>query len=407
MLLMLLCFPAFIQFDAGSFEIPAQAAQASSQKEILYSSGNDRLIQKGGKICFYSGGKLKKKTWKTIQGNTYYFKKNGCAATGRILIRGKYYLFSGKGVLYKEGWKKEKKGIVRYYSPKDGHMFTGIHSIGGKLYGFNRKGILVKNGRLSYAWFDRNGVIQSKKSRRISTLKSQVRKCIRSFPGSWSVYVKNLTTNESFTINNKKMYAASLIKLFAMGAAYQKVSERKLSLSSVSGLIIPMIADSDNSAFNSVIRTIGLHTVNRWCKSRGYTKTKQVHGLSPSYNSAGLRTSGGSNTTSVKDCGRFLEAVYNGTCVNSKYSKKMLSALKKITPDKSLYYRSKLPSGIPGSAVVANKTGDLDDYSHDCAIVYGKNADYIICVMAHVPGQGYSCSSCYQKLSSLVYRFFN
>ena len=405
-LLICIIFSPGSHLPVAGFATRAYATEKAAGTEVLYSSGKIRLILKNGKICLYSNGKLKKNTWKTIQGKTYYFDEKGYAVIGRVFVEGKYYYFSRKGTLCKLGWKKEKDGNIRYYSKKDGHMFTGIHKIGGKQYGFDRNGLLVKSGRLSYARFNKNGILIPKKSRDIANLKNQVRQCIRSFPGTWSVYVKNMTTGQSFSINNQQMYAASLIKLFAMGAAYQKVSDGKLSLGAVSGLIPTMIADSNNAAFNSVVRTIGRYTVNNWCKANGYVQTSQVHGLSPAGNNYGIRTSGGSNKTSVRDCGLFLEAVYRGSCVSREYSKKMLSALKLITRDKSLYYRSKLPSGIPGSAVVANKTGDLTDYSHDCAIVYSKNADYIICVMAHVPGRGYSCSGCYRKLSSMVYRFF-
>ena len=345
--------------------------------------------------------------WRNLYGNRYYFDENGYAATGLKKIDGQTYRFSAKGVLYMKGWQTSKSGKTRYFSKKDGHMYTGIRTVAGTKYGFAQNGVLVREGRLSYAYFNRRGVLREKKSRTLAQLKSQLAGRIRSFPGTWSVYVSNMTTGHSFSINNRPMYAASLIKLFAMGAAYQRVADGTMSEGAVSGLIPTMIADSNNSAFNSVIHTIGPYTVNRWCRAHGYTQTSQVHGLSPAYNNSGLRTSGGSNVTSVEDCGKFLESVYLGTCVNEKYSAKMVNALKLITRDKSLYYRSKLPSGVPGSALCANKTGDVDDYTHDCAIVYSKNADYVICVMAHVPGRGYSCSSYFRAISSMVYNFFN
>ena len=468
-LLLSLCFIlAASAFPGPGSALPAQAAQKKSAAKTLYTDGNLKLIKKNRKVYCYVNGKKVKKAWKTIDGNTYYFGKMGDAASGvvkignkyycfdkkghrrtgfikgkkgtcyysekdghrvtgwqtidekryyfgknacyvkrRSKIKNKYYLFSQDGVLLKEGWHTERSGKVRYYSESDGHMFTGVQMIDGKKYGFNSNGYLVKNAWLNDHYFGADGIIVPEKKSAIAPLKSRVSKTIRSFPGTWSVYVKNLKTGESFCLNNQPMYAASVIKLFAMGAAYQKVADGKLSLGSVSGLISTMIADSNNSAFNSIVLKIGRSYVNTWCKAHGYSQTRQVHGLSPADNNSGIRIASGSNVTSVSDCGRFLESVYNGTCVSRTYSKKMVANLKKITRDKSLYYRSKLPSGVPSSAVCANKTGDLDDYAHDCAIVYGKKTDYIICVMAHVPGRGYSCSSYYRKLSSMVYNFFN
>ena len=468
-LLLMLCFVLAAPVLPGTGSaLSVQAAQKKSSTKILYTSGNLKLIEKNKKVCCYVNGKKVKKTWKTIDGHTYYFGKNGNAVTGtqkigkkyycfdkqghrrtgfiknkkgtcyysekdghrvsgwntidgkqyyfgknacyvkgRNKIKKKYYLFSSEGVLFKDGWHTESNGKIRYYSKDDGHMLTGVQLIDGKKYGFGSNGYLVKNSWLGDSYFGADGVLVPEKKSGIAPLRSRVSKTIRSFPGTWSVYVKNMKTGESFCLNNRPMYAASVIKLFAMGAAYQRVADGKLSLGSVSGLISTMIADSNNSAFNSIVKMIGRTYVNTWCKAHGFTQTSQVHGLSPADNNSGIRIASGDNVTSVSDCGRFLESVYNGTCVNRTYSKKMVANLKKITRDKSLYYRSKLPTGIPSSAVCANKTGDLNDYAHDCAIVYGKKTDYVICVMAHVPGRGYSCSSYYRKLSSMVYNFFN
>ena len=297
------------------------------------------------------------------------------SAPKKLYTSGNWKLIENSRMIYcYVNGKKVEKAWRSFDSPV--HLWSGVWLSGGKMSG-------------------------------ITPLHFRVNSLIHSFPGTWSVYVKNLKTGESFCLNNRPMCAASVIKLFAMGAAYQRVADGKLSLESVSGLISTMIADSNNSAFNSIVRKIGRTYVNTWCRTQGYTQTSQVHGLSPADNNSGIRIASGNNVTTVSDCGHFLESVYNGTCVNSTYSEQMVDNLKKITRDKSLYYRSKLPSGIPSSAVCANKTGDLNDYAHDCAIVYGEKTDYIICVMAHVPGRGYSCSSYYRKLSSMVYDFFN
>lgn len=344
--------------------------------------------------------------WQTIGGQKYHFLSTGFANSGLKKLKGKHYYFGAKGIM-RTGWIKLSGGKKYYFSLKDGHMFTGKHKIDGKTYYFRSTGVMVKDDWVGGNYYDKNGVLDVSKKSSIGSLKSKLTKQISGYYGTWSVYVKNLKTGESFTINNQQMYAASLIKLFAMGAAYQKVHDGKLSESAISGLIPTMIADSDNSAFNSVVKNIGLYTVNNWCNAHGYTQTTQVHGLSPAYNNSGIRTSNGSNMTSVRDCGMFLESVYKGTCVSKKYSRKMLSALKLITRDKQLYYRSKLPAGVPGGVTVANKTGDLNDYSHDCAIVYSKGADYVIAVMAKVPGRGYSSSSGHAAIARTVYNYFN
>jgi beta-lactamase class A len=186
-----------------------------------------------------------------------------------------------------------------------------------------------------------------------------------------------------------------------MAAAYEKIDQGKLKLSSIKSTIHSMISVSSNDAFNSVVRKIGKTYINKWCKTNGYTKTKQYHGLSPSSNSAGLRTSSASNVTTVKDCGKLLESIYKGTCVSKSASKKMLSHMK------AQERRWKIPAGIPRGVTIANKTGETDDVTHDAAIVYSKGADYIIVVMARCPGYAWSAASNIPKLSRITYNYFN
>ena len=226
-----------------------------------------------------------------------------------------------------------------------------------------------------------------------------MQKKIKSYRGTWCIYVKNLDTGESFSINNQKMYAASLIKLYAMGAVYDKIQQGKIKESSVSSTIGSMITVSDNGAFNNIVRRVGKNYINTWCKKNGYKQTVQGHGLEPSGNSAGLSNGSGSNMTSVKDCGKFLESVYRGTCVGKKSSAKMLRFLK------NQKRRYKIPAGVPSGVTVANKTGEYDIYAHDAAIVYSRGADYIICVM--VRGYGSGWSSNIPALSRMTYDYFN
>ncbi len=49
---------------------------------------------------------------------------------------------------------------------------------------------------------------------------------------AWSVYVKDLKTKKSFTINKKSFFSASTIKLYAMAAAYDKAKKGKLAMNS-------------------------------------------------------------------------------------------------------------------------------------------------------------------------------
>lgn len=436
-LLVLLCLmfcPVHLPFMADA---AASATEAQADQQTTYYN-TFRTVN--GKIYYYnSKGKKLRSTWKTINKKHYYFYADGHAATGSKVIAKKRYLFSSKGVLLKNGFKivngktyYVKKGVVNtgfktiskkrycftatgvmrtgwyqkgsstyYFNTKTGVMTTGWKKIDGKKYYFNSSGIMVTDSWIGAKYLGKDGVYDSTKKFTLTKLETQLRSAIKGYYGTWSIYVKNLDTNESICINNQKIYAASLIKLYAMGAAYDRIKQGSLKESSVSSTINSMITVSSNDAFNSIVRSVGTSYVNTWCKANGYTDTNQGHGLSPSSNNYGLTNGSGSNVTTVKDCGNFLESVYRGTCVSKSASKKMLNYLK------AQQRRSKIPAGIPSGVTIANKTGETDNTTHDAAIVYSKGADYIICVMASTPGAGWSSAANVTKLSRIVYNYFN
>ena len=239
----------------------------------------------------------------------------------------------------------------------------------------------------------------SASSQRFKKLEKKLNAAIGTYSGTWSVYVKNLKTNESLTINNRKMYAASLIKLYAMAGAYDRVRAKKLALSSVSSLLSSMITVSDNDSFNTIVRKVGKKRLNKWIKKNGFKKTTVVHDVGLAANSTIVRDGRTCNTTTVKDCGKLLEMIYRGKCVSKKYSKLMLSLLKQQQR------RSKIPAGVPAGVVVANKTGETDETCHDAAIVYAKKAPYILVVMVTDPGAGWTHNAQIAQISSMVYQF--
>ena len=104
----------------------------------------------------------------------------------------------------------------------------------------------------------------------------------------------------------------------------------------------------------------------------------------------------GRNYTSAKDCERLLEGLYKKKCVNRTYSQEMVSLLKdqKIT--------NKIPAGVSGGTVT-NKTGETDDVCHDAAIVYGKDADYILVVLCEAESQAYRQAGAVVDISRIVW----
>lgn len=259
-------------------------------------------------------------------------------------------------------------------------------------------------GSSSYSYPDvsfEDSKSEQKLSGDLTALKDAMNAKIADYGGEWSVYLKNMNTGEFFCINDRDFYPASMIKLFAMGACYQQIQDGKISESDWYNTIYSMAALSNNNSFNQMIWTIGKDYLTKWCKSCGYTRTAQYHGLFPSDNGEGLETSDKKNVTCASDVGHMLESIYNGECVSKQASEKMLKILTEQ------HYRNKIPMGIPYGPKIANKTGDTDDVSHDAAIVYSGGADYVLVIMCDYPQHAALQGHRFIELSKTVYEYFN
>ena len=270
-------------------------------------------------------------------------------------------------------------------------------AVPGKSPASGQSGKSTKNGKTAKKSTKKSG---KSKKKDLSVLKKSLKKKISSYGGAWSVYVKDLKADKSISINDRQMYAASLIKLYAMGAALEQVKKGKLKSSSVSALLDSMITVSDNASFNQIVGRVGKKTVNSWIKKNRFKKTRVVHDVGLAANSTIVRDRRACNTTSAADCGKFLETVYRGKCVSSRASKVMLGLLKRQTR------RGKIPAGVPSGVAVANKTGETDETCHDAAIVFVKKNPYILVVMVTSPGNAWTKNSEIAAVSRLVYDFF-
>lgn len=243
---------------------------------------------------------------------------------------------------------------------------------------------------------------------------------IRQFLGQrsevWSVYVKNLDTDEVISLYNQPMEAASLIKLYVMQSCYRHRSEIiandtiytgdcRVSEARLDELLYAMIAWSDNEAYNELVR---MHSANRdfneGClqiqSEMPYPSTGIYHSLLPS-DTAMTGISYEKNHTSVADCATLLESIARGTCVSADASGKMLEMLGQQQ------FREKIPAGLPKNVFCANKTGENDHVQHDVAMIYGEQCTCILCVMVKNCVDGRYTSQGMTSLSTLVYDALN
>lgn len=244
----------------------------------------------------------------------------------------------------------------------------------------------------------------------MDALLSQIQGLLPANNGSWSVYVCNLALNSQGSINNAPMQAASLIKLYIMGAVYENYESlsQQYGAETLDSNLNAMITVSDNDAANTLVgylgggdTTAGMNAVNQFCTSHGFQQTSMGRLLLAS-------NENGDNYTSVEDCGKFMKAVYqlaNGGSseISLAHADAMYALLNAQTR------RNKIPAQIPEGVSVANKTGELADVENDAAIIYNtpKGKDLVICFMSENVSDAGAAQTAIAQNSRMIYGYYN
>lgn len=243
--------------------------------------------------------------------------------------------------------------------------------------------------------------------------------------GSWAVYISDLTKNSEGSVNSHAMQAASLIKLYIMGAIYDNYDNIivQYGQNSVDSNLRSMITVSDNDAANTLVSYLGsgdssagMSAVNNFCQIHGYTDTSMGRLLLQS-------NANGDNYTSVSDCGRFLRAVYEGKAAASaeEDASKNAGDVGKSTDTSQDFShasdmfellagqqrRNKIPAQMPAGVSVANKTGELSNVENDAGIIYNTSNDVVIVFMSEGLGEAGAAQSSIASLSRQIYDYYN
>jgi len=235
--------------------------------------------------------------------------------------------------------------------------------------------------------------------------------------GTYAVSIKNLKTGERYYYNEHQEFeSASLYKLWVMAETYLQIqngnlSEQKVLSSSienlnndfgiasqsaeltdgsltlsVSDLVNNMITVSDNYSAYLLTENIKITNIQNFLNENDLNESK-------------LATDDNNPTTTASDMESFFEKLYQGQLANQIYTNKMLDLLKKQK------LNEKLPELLPQGTIIAHKTGELDDFSHDAGIVYTKNGDYIIVVMSKTDNPA-QANEVIAQISKGVYDYF-
>ena len=252
-----------------------------------------------------------------------------------------------------------------------------------------------------------DAVVQWRPEKTLQNLKQQLEEQIAGYDGEWSVYCKNLTTEESFVIHDNPMKSASVMKLFIMGTVYTAFENGELSRTDeILELLHNMIVYSDNSASNELLSKLGNgNYADGIAKVDAFIESHEFSNMTVEYNGFNDPATNTStdhfNQVAAKDCGKLLEDIYRRTWVNRTVSNEMESLL--LSQDT----RYKIPAGLPEGVLCGNKTGEMDTTENDAAIIYGKDCDYILVVLSSDWDSKDQAISRIAELSRITYQYLN
>ena len=213
----------------------------------------------------------------------------------------------------------------------------------------------------------------------------------------YAVFVAYPMENRSeYIYQSSPMRSASMIKVFLLGTAMERVAQGTLSLdqtltlrgedkvggagvlagyASGSELTLDtvlrfMITESDNTATNMVIDLLGMDAINDYIQRNGYHDTILRRKMMD-YDAI---AAGRENYTSVTDLGHFFVRLYDRSCVTPELDDVMLSYLAAQTDTECF------PTALPG-VMIAHKTGELDGLYDDGGIIYQVGKPFVMVCM--------------------------
>lgn len=278
---------------------------------------------------------------------------------------------------------------------------------------------------------------------KLTSVLAQIQASLPASNGDWAVYVCDLKTGSEGSINDHRMQAASLIKLYIMGAVYENYDAliAQYGQDTIDASLYSMITVSDNDAANALTTYLGsgdssagMQIVNNHCLAHGYTTSSMGRLLLHS-------NEFGDNYTSVENCGKLLKMVYwdgylqkipenrdtdEKTTESDLQSEQVTENIASteddtdeittenttaLTPHASDMFallcaqtrRHKIPAQLPDGVRTASKTGELDDVENDAAILYDTDNDLIIVFMSEHLSDCGAAQSTIASLSRQIY----
>jgi beta-lactamase class A len=244
------------------------------------------------------------------------------------------------------------------------------------------------------------------------SLRQEITNYTATLPGTYSIYFKDLASGQVLGINeNAPIPDASCIKVPVVLYLYEQVAAGKLSwrdrvayqlavdyesgagalqLTAEDGntfslrcLATIAITISDNIAHNMLVRYLGADNVMAFIRNIGGADTTRPYG---------------SATTTAKDLGAFMEAVYHFAKQNPAQGRRLISDLGNTV------FHVGLPGELPPDLLVAHKEGSISGVVNDMGIVFTDHP-YVLTVMSQGSSDEDTGFHDIAEISRLVYEY--
>lgn len=230
-------------------------------------------------------------------------------------------------------------------------------------------------------------------------LTTKLSKLLAGFNGTSGVYVKNLKTGKTASINADTLFpTASMIKVSILCGVMDKIEKGELQYNQklvykdsllyagedilgsfknndtiqLSKVVLLMITMSDNTASLWLQRLVGGDYINSWLQQNGLASTRvnsRVAGRE-----AIRKLYGWGVTTPLEMC-KLFTLIAAGQAVSPAASERMSRCLSRI------YWDEKALSEIPPHVQTLSKQGAVDDSRSETVLVHAPHGDYVFSII--------------------------
>jgi len=243
---------------------------------------------------------------------------------------------------------------------------------------------------------------------RDETLEDLLREQLGDDVDSYGIVVKSIADSSGAAVNPDKLFnAASLFKVPIMYEAFQQRAAGIISFDAelvvtpyydsfalgprltavcqsltVGEALVAMMAVSDNAAAVMLQDLVGSRHVNASVAALGLTDTRLLEDDLP---------------TTAQDMALLLEMIARGQVIDRAASQEMVNLMSLES------LNDRLPALLPEGTLVAHKTANWSDATHDAGIVYSPEAVYVIAVLSEKEYEAKPIA----ELSRVVYEYYN